>query len=155
MRHPKTEATGAAAGVGDQQAAEHADERGLTAAVRPENPQISPARTCRAMSLTTVRSPNRFGHAPHVDGELVAHREVPAGYRNWTSTGWPGCSFEAVMGTLEAGSISTMKTSLSRRLSRLRKSPAGVCSARGRDVGHMALTNGAGPHAIDQDAYTH
>jgi hypothetical protein len=45
----------ARAGVGREQAAQHADGGGLAAAVGPRKPQMRPARTCRSTPSTTAR----------------------------------------------------------------------------------------------------
>ncbi len=99
----------AGAAIRAQQTAEHANERRLAAAVRPEK-AVDFARSHLEVDGIHDRAPvEALRHPAHVDGELRAHGE------NSTSTGWPGCNFAAVAASNPA---STMNTSFC-RLSRL------------------------------------
>jgi hypothetical protein len=101
---------GAAAAVGREQPAHHADRRGLAAAVGAEEAEDLAARDLHGEIAHHVLIAEVLVQAAHVDG-VVAVAVVRAAHGKVTSTGWPGRSLGP---SAAAGRASTMKTSLSR-----------------------------------------
>ena len=99
----------AAALVRPQQAAEHANEGGLAAAVGAEKAADFARRDLQIDMIHAVSAPNRLVMPRTSMASSSGMRSVPA--RNSTSTGWPGCNWPP---RFRVKTASIMKTSLPR-----------------------------------------
>src|SRR5258706_385687 len=104
LRHHVVAQAGAAARIGREQAADHADRGRFAAAVRPEEAEDLAARHLEAQVAHHMLVAEALVQALDVDGQLGGHCTV-------TSSGCPGLSLSASAGS---GRASIRNTSLAR-----------------------------------------
>ena len=94
----------AAARVGREQAAEHADRGGLAAAVGAEKAEDFATPHAQVEAVDDGLAAEAFCQAVHVDDGRIGLGGVHGPATRLTSTGWPGCSLAA---SAAAGKAST------------------------------------------------